>query len=245
MELQGTTALVTGGGHRVGKAIVLSLAEAGMNIALHYHSSSEAAESTATEARDRGVDVVLVQGDLSNPEAAVQVVSDAAAAGPVHVLINSAAGFGEGGLRDLDVAQFEKSLALNLMAPVLLMRAFARLLPGGDEGAVVNITDWKVERPYMAPPRFAYTVSKGALVYATKVAAMELAPAIRVNAVALGVILPPPNEGPEYAEKLGSRLPLQRVGGTDPVTEAVLMLVRNDFITGEVIRIDGGAHLAG
>ncbi|MBT8249033.1 MAG: SDR family oxidoreductase [Acidimicrobiia bacterium] len=244
MELKSSTALVTGGGHRVGKAIVLALAEAGMNIALHFHSSSEEAEATASEARELGAEVVLVKGDLSKPEAAEEVVSDASAAGPVHVLINSAAGFGEGGLRDLDVEKFERSLALNLMAPVLLMRAFARSLPDDEQGAIINITDWKVDRPYMSPPRFAYTVSKGALITATRVAAIELAPSIRVNAVALGVILPPPDEGPEYAEKLGSRLPLKRVGGTGPVTEAVLMLARNDFVTGEVIRIDGGAHLA-
>ncbi len=244
MDLEGATALVTGGGHRVGRAVVLGLADAGMSIALHYNRSAEDAEATAIEARALGAEVMLVRGDLSDPAAAEQVVAEAAAAGPVHVLVNSAAGFQEGGLRDLEVEKFERTLALNLTAPVLLMRAFARLLPEGDEGAIVNITDWKVERPYKAPPRFAYTVSKGALVTATEVAAIELAPRIRVNAVALGVILPPPGEGSEYAERLGSQLPLERVGGTDPVVEAVLMLVRNDFMTGETLRIDGGAHLA-
>jgi len=244
MELHGATALVTGGGHRVGRAIVLALAEAGMNIALHYNRSAADAESTASEARALGAEVVLVQGDLSDLVAAESVVAEAAEAGPVHVLINSAAGFPDGSLEDLDIEQWNRTLSLNLTAPVLLMRAFARSLPDGDEGAIVNITDWKVKRPYVSPPRFAYTVAKGALINATEVAAIELAPRIRVNAVALGVILPPPGEGDDYAEKLGAQVPLQRVGGTDPVTQAVLMLARNDFITGEVIRVDGGAHLA-
>ena len=244
MDLTGATALVTGGGHRVGKAIVLALAGAGANIALHYNRSAGDAEETAREAEELGANVALVQGELTDPAAAEDVVAAASVAGPVHMLVNSAAGFGESRLDDLDLDQWNRTLALNLTAPVLLMRAFARLLPEGDPGAIVNVTDWKIKRPYNAPPRFAYTVAKGALATATEVAAIELAPRIRVNAVALGVILPPPGEGPEYAEALGASLPLQRVGGTEPVTQAVLMLLRNDFVTGEIIRIDGGAHLA-
>ncbi len=237
MDISGRRALVTGGAHRVGKGIALALAGAGAELVLHYRSSVGPAEETAEEARAHGVAVELRQADLSDPESIAGLVAD-----PVDILVNSAAGFPSDHLVDVSLDQWNHTLALNLTAPVFLTQAFARALPTGRTGAVVNVTDWKTERPYLGP-RFSYTVAKGAIDTFTKVAASELAPRIRVNAVALGVVLPPADAEEGYAERLAAETPLERVGGVEVVAEAVLHLIRNDFITGEIQRLDGGAHL--
>lgn len=241
MDLRGVTALVTGGAHRVGKAIVLALAAEGANIVLHYNSSSDAAEATATQVREAGGQARLVGADLSDPANAADVVAGAGDLGPVQVLVNSAAIFPKDSLRTVTADQWEAALTVNLRSPVFLTQAFANALPEGVEGAVVNVTDWRTARPY--PEHFAYTVAKGGLDTFTQAAAEALAPAIRVNAVALGAILPPPGEGSEYLRELARSIPVERVGGTEPVADAVVFLLKNHFITGETVRIDGGAHL--
>lgn len=237
MDISGHAALITGGAHRVGKGIALGLAGAGADLVLHYNSSAGPAEETADEARSLGVDVELRQADLSDPRSIADLLGD-----PVDILINSAAGFPSDHLVDVSLEQWNRTLALNLTAPVFLTQAFARALPEDREGVVVNVTDWKTTRPYLGP-RFSYTIAKGAIDTFTQVAASELAPRIRVNAVALGVVLPPADAEEGYADRLAAETPLERVGGVEVVAEAVLHFIRNDFITGEIQRLDGGAHL--
>jgi glucose 1-dehydrogenase len=239
MELRGRTALVTGGGHRVGKAIVLALAEAGADLILHYGRSSEEAERTAEEAAGLGARVRLVAADLGDTTAARALFSDGGDAPSATVLVNSAAVFPEDRLEDVTPEQWDQTLAVNLRAPVLLTQAFAAQIP--DDGAVINITDWRTARPYR--DHFSYIVAKSGLDGFTAAAAEALAPRIRVNGVALGAILPPPGKDSSYLKQLAREIPVERVGGTRPVVEAVLFLLRNDFVTGEIIRIDGGAHL--
>ncbi|HSQ36689.1 MAG TPA: SDR family oxidoreductase, partial [Acidimicrobiia bacterium] len=144
-------------------------------------------------------------------------------------------------LAGITAEHWDYTLAVNLRAPVLLTRAFAAALPVGREGAVVNITDWRTARPYR--DHFSYTVAKGGLDTLTRAAAEALAPRIRVNAVALGAILPPPGKGSDYLKALAREIPAGRPGGTDPVVAAVLFLLRTPFLTGEILRVDGGAHL--
>ena len=237
MEITGRRALITGGAHRVGKGIALALARAGAHLVLHYNRSAGPAEETAAEARALGVDVQLAQADLGDPGSIATILTN-----PVDILVNSAAGFPSDRLEDVSLEQWNRTLALNLTAPVFLTQAFARALPADRSGAVVNVTDWKTMRPYKGP-RFSYTVAKGAVDTFTRVAAGELAPRIRVNAVALGVVLPPADAEEGHAERLAAETPLQRVGGVEVVAEAVLHFIRNDFITGEIQRLDGGAHL--
>ena len=237
MDISGRRALVTGGAHRVGKGIALALAGAGADLVLHYNRSAGPAEETADEARALGSTVELRQADLSDPDSIAALLSD-----PVDILVNSAAGFPSDHLLDVSLEQWERTIGLNLTAPVFLTQAFARSLPEDRTGAVINVTDWKTERPYLSP-RFSYTIAKGAIDTFTRVAASELAPRIRVNAVALGVVLPPADAEEGYAERLASQTPLERVGGVETVAQAVLHFIRNDFITGEIQRLDGGAHL--
>ncbi len=241
MELTGTTALVTGGAHRIGRALALTLAEAGCDLVIHYNKSSAAAEETAEEARATGRTVHLIGADLSDPDRAEEIIAAAGGLAPVQVLVNSAAMFPEDTLLDVGREAFDLTLAVNLRAPVFLTQAFARALPDEVLGAVINVTDWRTARPY--PDHFSYTLAKGALDTFTKAAAEALAPRVRVNAVALGAILPPPGKDSAYLRQLALQIPLERAGGTDPVATAVLFLLQNPFVTGETVRIDGGAHL--
>ncbi len=241
MQIKNRNALVTGGAHRVGGAVSRALAEAGANVFIHYGRSAEAAEVLADELRSLGVRVTTGGADLSDPRTAPGLMDQARdALGPISILINSASGFPFDTLEDVTLDAMRATMALTLESPIMLMQAMANQNEG-DGGAVVNITDVKTLTPYRK--HFSYTVAKGAIDTATRAGAVALAPDIRVNAVALGVILPPPGEGAEYVEDLASRLPLGHAGGVDAVTQAVLHLVENDFVTGEIIRLDGGGHL--
>ena len=239
MELRGVTALVTGAAHRVGKAIALGLAGSGADVVLHFHTSGDEAVATAAEIRALGVSAALVSGDLADDAAAV--LDGAGDLAPVRVLVNSAAVFPSDRFAEVSVEGWQRTLAVNLTAPVFLTQEFARRLPADVDGAVVNVTDWRTARPY--PDHFSYTVTKGGLDAFTRAAAEALAPRIRVNAVALGAILPPPGKDSAYLRDLAREIPMRKVGGTDPVVQAVLALLANDFITGEIVRVDGGAHL--
>ncbi len=239
MDLRGVTALVTGGARRVGKAIALGLAESGCNLVIHFNASAAEAEETAEEARALGVAVRTVGADLASEAPAV--IAAAAELAPVRVLVNSAAVFSEDSLRTVERSGLEETLAVDLVGPVMLTSAFAAALPEGVEGAVVNVTDWRVARPY--PEHFSYSIAKGALNTFTIAAAEALAPSIRVNGVALGAILPPAGKDSAYLKALAKDIPVRHVGGTDVVVHAVRFLVENDFVTGEIVRVDGGAHL--
>lgn len=242
MELAGRNALITGGARRVGRALALALAGAGANVFIHYRRSAESAEQTAAEARALGPLAACGSADLGDPSSTHALLAQARAElGPISVLVNSASGFSTDTLTDVTLAGFRSALNLTLTAPVMLTQAFAAALPHSFDGAVLNITDARTRTPYRN--HFSYVVAKGALDAFTRTAAVQLAPRIRVNAVGLGVILPPPGAGATYAERLAVELPLERVGGTGPVAAAAVALLTNDFVTGEIVRVDGGGHL--
>lgn len=242
MELRGRIGLVTGGGVRVGRAIALGLARSGADVFIHYNRSAEPAERTAQEAREFGVRAEIGSVDLSDPTKAAELVDLAGRSlGAPSILVNSASGFPADTIKDITVEAWRATLDLTLASPVFVTQAFANALPDDLNGAVVNITDVRTQSPYRE--HFSYIVAKGGIDTFTRTAALQLAPQVRVNAVALGVILPPPQEDDDYASRLAADLPLARVGGTEPVVAAVISLLENDFITGEIVRVDGGGHL--
>ena len=242
MEIASRVALVTGGATRVGRALTLALAEAGADVFVHYNSSAGPAEETVAAVEGLGRRAASGAANLGDPATAPGLIAAATdALGPVSVLINSASGFPEDTIADVTLDGWRRTLDLTLASPVFLSQAFAAALPDDMEGAIVNVTDVKTHTPYRK--HFSYLIAKGGVDTFTRAAAVALAPRIRVNAVALGVILPPPGEDDAYVDQLASDLPLQRAGGTDPVAAAVVSLVQNDFVTGEIIRIDGGGHL--
>lgn len=246
MELPGRVAVVTGGAVRIGRAVSLALSQAGMRLCLHYGTSEGAASQTARLIRDAGGDVVTVQADLSQPAQAARVIMQAAqtAFGQVDVLVNNAAIFEAGTLADLTQAQWDRHQAINLTAPTFLCREFARLSAeqGDRPGSIVNVVDWRALRPQ--PGHLAYTLSKAGLVALTQILAQELAPTIRVNAIAPGAILPPPGADARFEQRLSSVIPLRHTGSPADITAAVLYLLQADFVTGEILQVTGGQQLA-
>lgn len=242
MELRGRAAVVTGGAVRLGRAISLALAREGASVYIHYNRSEAPAAQLMADIVAQGGMAAVGSGDLSDPTTAGAIVDSAIdALGPVSVLVNSASGFPTDALQDVSVEAWRKTMDLTLGSPIFLTQAFAERMDEGTKGAVVNITDVRTDRPYMK--HLSYMIAKGGIDTLTKAAALALAPNIRVNAVALGVILPPPDETEEYLNALAANLPLARAGGAQVVAETVVYLARNDFVTGEIIRLDGGAHL--
>jgi pteridine reductase len=242
MDIKNRVAVVTGGARRVGRAIALGLADAGAHVFVHYNSSAGPAEETLAEIEASGGTGAIGAVNLGDPEAAPALIGMAAEAlGVPSILVNSASGFATDTLADVTIEGWQRSHNLTLASPVFLTQTFAAALPEDMEGAVINITDVRTSSPYQK--HLSYVVAKGGVDTFTRAAALALAPQIRVNAVALGVILPPPGEDDEYVEDLAEQLPLQRAGGTLPVVQAALHLIRNDFITGEIVRVDGGGHL--
>lgn len=220
----------------------MELATAGADIAVHYGRSEEEAQRTVSDLAALGVEAKPVQADLSDTDAAIDLPHRVLEAfgRPPSILVNSASGFPTDSVADVTAEGWRSAHTLTLQAPVFITRGFAANLDGAP-GAVVNVTDVRTATPYKT--HFSYIVAKGGVDAFTRAAAVGLAPSIRVNAVALGVILPPPGEDEAFAQKLADRLPLKRVGGAEPVTRAVRFLVEDDFVTGEIIRIDGGGHL--
>ena len=173
MDLQGRNALITGGAHRVGRGLTMALADAGANVYIHYGRSADEAQQTAADAAALGVRAEIGSANLSDPDAAAGIVSRAAEAlGPLSVLVNSASGFPTDTVADVDVAGLEATLRLSLLAPIMATQSFASQVE--DQGAIVNVTDWRVHRPY--PDHFSYTIAKGGLENLTTAAAVALAP---------------------------------------------------------------------
>ena len=242
MDISGRSALVTGGAVRIGRAIALALAEAGANVFVHYNHSSGPAEKTAAACREYGVQAEIGAANLSDPATAPELMALATdALGPITILVNSASGFPADTIEDVTPEGWQATHDLTLASPVFLTQAFVGLFMDDSDGAVVNVTDVRTERPYTK--HLSYVVAKGGLDTFTRTAALMLAPRIRVNAVALGVVLPPPGEDDSYAVRLAAKLPMARPGGTAPVSEAVLFLLQNEFVTGAILKVDGGGHL--
>jgi NAD(P)-dependent dehydrogenase (short-subunit alcohol dehydrogenase family) len=243
MNLRGHTAIVTGSAVRIGRAIAGALAAAGANVCLHCHSHRDEAEAAATELQRSGARTCVVDEDLSTPGSEARLFDRAAAElGPVDVLINSAAIFEPQTLLGLDRNRWRRHLAINLEAPAFLSHEFAKRLHVESSGAIVNIADWRAQRP--KPGHLAYTIAKSGIVTLTKILAQELAPRIRVNAVAPGAILPAPGQSQAEFQKLGARNPLKRTGSASDVADAVLFLLTSPFINGEVVHVTGGEELS-
>jgi NAD(P)-dependent dehydrogenase (short-subunit alcohol dehydrogenase family) len=235
-------ALITGGGRRIGRAIALALSRAGYAVVLHAHSSRAEAERLAAEIAGAGGRTSVVLADLADPAAVRGLVPGAAAFGPLTLLVNSAAEFEPDEIQTLERAQFERTLAVNLTAPLFLTQAFAAQAPDGANASIVNIVDQRVLHP---TPRFlSYTLSKSALHSATTTLAQALAPKLRVNAVAPGPTLPSPRQtGAQFAAQTAA-LPLARGPTPEDIAAAVLYLAQAQSVTGVTIAVDGGQHLS-
>ncbi|MCU0522158.1 MAG: SDR family oxidoreductase [Anaerolineae bacterium] len=249
MELMGSTALVTGGAVRLGRAIALGLARAGADVAISYSSSAGPADETVSEILALGRRAVAFRADFGGDFRAEDLVLQTEEAlGPLSVLVNSAAIFEHGNWDDTTEENWERHFSINLKAPFFLSQAFGRRVKGqfasglsGRRGHVVNIADWRAVRP--GTDHVAYTLAKAGLVAMTKSLALALAPEIQVNAVAPGIILPPPGADDAFIERKAAQIPARRVGSPEEVVKAVLYLLDSDFVTGDLVYVTGGEHL--
>lgn len=236
------TALVTGGARRIGRAIVERLAREGFGVAIHCGRAREEAEGLRDAITGQGGRAVVVQGDLARLEEVENLVAAAGALGPLTLLVNNASVFERDALESLEAPGWDRHFAVNLRAPAFLARDFARRLPAGCEGAVVNIVDQRVWKP--TPDFFSYALTKAALLAATTTMAQALAPRVRVNAVGPGPTLMSARQSPEDFARQVAALPLARGPTPDEIAEAVLYLARAKSVTGQMIAVDGGQHLA-
>jgi pteridine reductase len=238
MELRDRVALVTGAAQRVGREIALALAKHGAHVAVHHRSSRDAARETVREIRATGVRAATVAGDLAKPAVPGRLVERTVRTlGRLDILVNCASVFEATPWPPAD-EDWAKHLDVNLTGPMRLIRAATPELRQRG-GAVVNIIDACWERPTW-PDYSAYCVSKAALAALTQSLARELAPEVRVNGVAPGAVLPPPDYSRSDRRKAVARVPLERWGDPTHVAQSVVHVLQNDYITGEILKVDGG-----
>ncbi len=238
-RFEGMIALITGAAKRIGRQIAIALAEEGANIVVHYRTSVREAEELCSQLAEYHVLSWPIKADFDNPQEYEALIKRSVeTAGGLDILINSASTFFPNTLKDLDFESLLKGIKVNAWTPFVLIRDFARTV---GEGKVVNVLDTKIigyDRSHVG-----YILGKHALYTLTRMAAIEFAPHITVNGVAPGLILPPPGKDEDYLNWLATRVPLKKHGKASDIADAVIYLLRSDFITGQVIYVDGGRHL--
>ena len=240
--LAGKTALVTGAAVRVGRAIALTLAEAGADVAVHYGASSAEASRVCDAIGSLGRRAVAIPARLEDPEQCRAAVRQAVSAlGGLDLLVHSASNFHRATLAETDERAWDSSMDVNARAGFLLAREAAPMLTA-RRGRIVLVSDFLGRDP--ARHYLAHSVSKAAVEGLVRALAVELSPEVLVNGVAPGNVLPPEGTLPEQAARWASRVPLKRIGEPGDVAEAVLFLCAGpSFITGQVLRVDGGKDL--
>lgn len=238
-DLKGMTALVTGAARRIAREIALALADAGVNVLIHYRSSAAEAGKLRTDLIARGVKAWLIDADFEDNEQAQQLFSMALdTAGKLDILVNSASLFVPNSLSNMEYSDLMRHIQVNAWAPFVLSREFARRV---GRGRIVNLLDSRIvgyDRSHVA-----YILSKRMFASLTEMMAVEFAPGITVNGVAPGLILPPPGKDENYLDDLAKTIPLQRHGHPSDIADTVLYLLKSDFVTGQVVFVDGGRHL--
>jgi len=244
MDLNGKAALVTGGAVRVGKAIALALAAAGADVVINYHSSVDAAIETVAEIEALGRRALAVKADVSQGNQ-VQTLVDAAVErlGRLDVLVNSASLWRRTPWAELDEAAWDQLVDIALKGPFLCARAAAPHLTAHGDGAIVNIVDLSAIIPFRN--YLPHSAAKAGLVNLTYSLAMELAPAVRVNAIAPGPVLPPPEYTEQQVQAAARRTLIGRWGTAEDVAQAAVFLTQAPYITGVMLPVDGGERLAG
>jgi len=240
VDLSGKKVVITGGAKRIGRQLTLAAAQAGASVIIHYGHSAEEAEQLAGQIKRLGVDAQVFQADFADPSTALGAFQRIISSNPdIFALVNNASIFEPLKFQETTMESWQAHLDVNLTIPFLLSQAFARSL-GANPGRIINILDWRALRP--GKDHFPYTISKAALASMTQMLANVLAPNIQVNGLALGAILPPSDGNSDNA--IIKSVPAGRWANPDELTEAFLFLLTGpDYLTGEIIHLDGGRHL--
>lgn len=231
-------ALITGAADRIGKAFAIALAQMGYHIFLHYNSSQQKADATAKLIEEKGQECVLKQADFKDEEQVTQLIKDCSEEGKIEILINNASNFVESSFDTRGAVLLDDLYKVNFKAPYILTKQFAKYC---KDGLIINMLDTKINQH--KTKHLDYLLTKKSLEDLTYMSAIQLAPEIRVNGIAPGLILPPENESEEYLEEMAQDIPLRKTGALQQLTETLKFLINNSFITGEVIEVDGGEHL--
>jgi pteridine reductase len=240
MSLDGKWVLITGAARRVGRSLALAVAGAGGNVIIHYGQSQPEAQSALDEILALGRRAAILQAALDDPQQVADLMRRALEIGPLFALVNNASIFEPLNWENTTLESWERHLRVNLTTPFLLSQAFARSLPEGGGGRIVNLLDWRALRP--GADHLPYTISKAALAALTQSLAAALAPRVTVNGLALGAILPPSDGGATQA--VLANVPAGRWAELDEVTQALLFLLDGPaYLTGDILYIDGGRHL--
>ena len=236
------TVLVTGSARRIGRAIAKGLAADGWNVAVHYNRSADEASGLVDELRSVGVRAAAFQCDLSDSEAVGGLIAACVRQlGPLSCLVNNASLFEFDDAAGFDPASWDRHAAINVRAPLLLVRDFAAQVPPGTVGCVVNMLDQKVFN--LNPDFFSYTLTRVAMEGATRTLAMSLAPRVRVCGIAPGITLVSGAQTAEGFERAHAYAPLGHSSDTEDIVEAVRYLVAAKSVTGHTLVVDGGQHL--
>jgi NAD(P)-dependent dehydrogenase (short-subunit alcohol dehydrogenase family) len=231
--------LITGAAKRIGRVFALSAAKSGFNVIIHYRNSSDEAYKVAQQIKEIGKKALVVQADLENPAEVSTLFEKLPQDIEVQVLINSAAIFEDLRWDTTTLEQWNRHLMVNLTAPFLLSQSYAKRV-GEKEGQIINILDWKTERP--GNDHLPYIISKVALSGLTKSLAVSLAPNIRVNGLALGAVLPAVDT--TTSETITQSIPLKRWAATEELEDTFsFLLLKATYLNGEILTVDGGRHL--
>lgn len=241
MNPKGRVALVTGGARRVGRALVQALADRGARVAVHHHDSPEDAATLISALTARGIDAAAFHSDLRQPNSPAQLIADVASHfGSLDILVNSAAIMVRSPLDEITTESWDDTFALNLRAPFFCARAAAHAM-GERGGVIVNLADLAGIEAW--PAYAAHGISKAGVIHMTRVLARILAPRVRVNAIAPGAVLLPEHWSAEDAAHLVRTTPLGRIGSPEDVAHAMLYLIEADYVTGDLVIVDGGRHI--
>ncbi len=238
--LKGQTILITGSARRIGRSLALTVAHAGADVIIHHAHSAKLATQTKNEIKALGQQAHIIAADLSDTNQASELLYRANAYGPINAVINNAAIFEPLNFMNTSLDEWLVHLNTNLTAPFLISQAFVRELPQNMTGKIINILDWRALRP--GSDHFPYTISKTGLAGMTKSLAIDLAPRIQVNGLALGAILPPSDQ--QVNPDILKDIPAKRWAVLEEVGQTLLFLLTGpDYITGEILHVDGGRHL--
>lgn len=236
-------ALVTGGARRIGRVLARTAAEAGYDVAIHVRSEGDESDAAAGEVRAHGRKATILACDLRKESTTVALVGEAEAElGPVTLLVNSASVFEHDAFEGMNRASWDLHIETNLRAPLVLAQTFARRLPEGRDGLIVNILDQRVWRP--TPEFFSYSLSKAALWEATRMLALALAPRIRVNGIGPGPTLASIHQDEAAFRREAEATLLRRPVDPAQIGAALRYLIDADAVTGQMIAVDSGQHLS-
>jgi len=242
MDIDGKVALITGSAKRIGSRIAIELAKRGARIAVHYRSSRHEAEETTKTIRSSGGEAVTFQADLTQIPAVDKLFRDIRTAfGGLDILVNSASIFEPSTVQETNPEQWDAQMDSNARAPFFVAQQAASLMLARGHGKIINIAD--VAGEVIWPAYFAYSVSKAALIAVNRGLAKSYAPHVQVNAIAPGPILFPENYTEQQKKAAIERTLLKREGSPQDIVNAVVFLIENDYITGELIHVDGGRHI--